>query len=285
MKKPQKAQVLALLAAGWLRTLLLALLLVLLAQVLAKSLWMLVAGPLDPVPASGSLPMLATARNSAPQASLDATQVAAWALFGEAKLAQSASSEVKNAPETRLNLTLVGVFAHGDSEMSGAIIATSGGDAKLYHPGDELPGRATLYKVYPDRVLLKRMGVTEALSLEQGRLNGHIAATTTTPEPAAPTGFAAPDSLMQQRALVIEQLSLAPVAQGVAQGYKVTTEISKDIQNALGLQPGDLLLSVNGFPLGTKSADKAAIQSFYETGKAKVQIKRGSSRLTLTYPP
>ncbi len=257
------------------RTLVLALLLVLLAQVLARTIWVVLAGPLEPVAlAPGMTVVQVTEQHQV--AGLNQATVASWSLFGVPKKVASPSGE--DAPETRLNLTLLGVFAQTDSKMAGAIIQANSRDSKLYHPGDELPGRATLYKVYPDKVLLKRMGVVEALSFENNKLGGSVKATKKVVPPPS-------SSVQQQRSMVINQLALAPVKPGYASGYKVTKGIAPTIQNAVGLKPGDVILSVNGLPIGTGQADQAAIQSFYDRGKASVRIKRGGSQITLVYPP
>jgi general secretion pathway protein C len=283
MRRPDGRQVRAWLDADWLRTLLLVVLLVLLSQVVAKTLWMLVAGPSDQVGLSSDMKIIAQSP-SATGLLLDADRVDQWALFGKA--APVAPTNQANAPETHLQLTLVGVFAHTDGEWSGAIIAAGGQDAKLYHPGDSLPGNAVLYKVYPDKVLLKRLGHIETLSLETSQLAGGIAASETPLplEESSQSGKSTQD-LQQQRAMIIKQLALSPVQQGSPQGYKVTDGIGQDVQKAVGLRPGDVILTVNGMPLGTEEADQAAIQSFYERGKAEVEVQRGSSDMTLTYPP
>lgn len=276
MKKPDLTVWLARLDSDVLRTLLLALLLVIVAQVLAKTLWMLLAGPQEPVPVAAELRVINTA-NAVESLPLSQATLASWALFGEAQAASAAAQQ--NAPETSLRLTLLGVFAHADDKQAGAIIASSSQDGKLYHPGDDLPGNAVLYKVYADKVLIKRLGNIETLSFEKAQLSGSIAASTS-PAPASEVS-----GLAQQRSMVISQLALEPLRPGSPQGYKVTDKITKDVQNAVGLQPGDVILSVNGLPLGTEEADQAAMQSFYASGKAEVQVQRGSSQLTLTYPP
>lgn len=274
MKKPDVTVWLARLDSNGLRTLLLALLLVVTAQVLAKTLWMVMAGPQDVVPVAADLRVISpsTAANGLP---LNQPTLEQWALFGKSQA--SATNTQKNAPETTLKLTLLGVFAHPDDALSGAIIASSSEDGKLYHPGDDLPGNAVLYKVYADKVLIKRLGNIETLSFEKAQLSGSIAASSA---PAADTS-----GLAQQRNMVISQLALEPLRPGSPQGYKVTDKITKDVQNAVGLKPGDVILSVNGLPLGTAQTDQAAMQSFYASGKAEVQVQRGSSTLTLTYPP
>lgn len=300
MNKPNIKQLLAIVNSGWLRFLLLALLLIWLAQVLSQTFWLVWSGPSDKVVLSQALPTL-SASQSNQHASIDARAAESWALFGrevdnDSDEAASTNDDVyyeegKDAPETRLKLELLGVFAHADSELAGAIIQEKGKAAKLYHPGDDLPGRATLYKIYADRVLLKRVGVTEALSFDKKEFKGSISRTDSSTnndnasfdEPQSSGGF--DGDIAQQRNMVINQLALSPVTTGSAAGYQVTDGISDDVRKTVGLKPGDVILSVNGLPLGTAEADQQAIESFTAKGEAKVEVQRGSSRLTLTYPP
>lgn len=279
------ANVRQLLSAHWLHTLALVLLLVWFTHVLAKTLWLVIAGPQEIVPASHELAVIGTG-STTQQVLFSKRQVEDWQLFGtpnEAIKAVAPSDDEKNAPATTLKLTLVGVFANTNQDISGAIIK-SGSNAELYRVGDELPGRAELYKVFPDRVLLKRMGKTETLRLEVERQPGKIEAAETTPT-LPDLNAAASQGLDTQRGMLISQLALTPVRDGSNEGYRVSAKISRDVRRAVGLRPGDVILSVNGMPLGTDEADQAAISSFYESGKAEVEIQRGGSQITLTYPP
>lgn len=275
------------LSAHWLHTLVLMVALVWFAQVLAKTLWLVVAGPQQALPVSRDLPVLEAA-GQVSQALFSKRQVEDWQLFGspqEVPRQEVVSDNEENAPDTTLKLTLVGVFANTNQDLSGAIVK-SGSNAELYRVGDELPGRAELYKVFADRVLLRRMGKTETLRLEIERQPGKIETTETTASPALPDiSMAAGQGLDTQRSMLISQLALSPVREGGNEGYRVSAGISRDVRRAVGLRPGDVILSVNGMPLGTEEADQAAIASFYESGKAEVEIHRGGSQITLTYPP
>lgn len=87
------------------------------------------------------------------------------ALFGTAA-GPSAAGPVANAPETRLALTLHGLFS-GNSESS-ALISAAGGQPRRYLEGASLPGGAVLAEVQKDQVLLRRQGQLEALRFPKG---------------------------------------------------------------------------------------------------------------------
>ncbi len=73
--------------------------------------------------------------------------------------------EIIKAPETNLNLKLIGVLFNGENEDGYAIISESGKEQKTFHKGDRLPGNATLYALESSRVILERNGRHEALTL------------------------------------------------------------------------------------------------------------------------
>ena len=86
---------------------------------------------------------------------VDTAAIARWSLFGkegQKAVAKQVVKEDVNAPKTRLNLELQGVFVAPVEENSTAMIAESRRDSKLYHIGDKVPGNVSLAAVHPDRV-------------------------------------------------------------------------------------------------------------------------------------
>jgi len=77
--------------------------------------------------------------------------------------------KVLDAPETRLKLTLRGVFASEDSSGGRAIVGDPQGKEENYAVGDPLPGGAKLSEIYPDRIILERNGRFETLRLPKER--------------------------------------------------------------------------------------------------------------------
>ena len=109
------------------------------------------------VPGGTATPALAPA--------YDRQRLQQTALFGTAT-GPSAAGPVVNAPETRLALTLHGLFS-GSSESS-ALIAAAGGQPRRYLEGAALPGGAVLAEVQKDQVLLRRQGLLEVLRFPKG---------------------------------------------------------------------------------------------------------------------
>lgn len=102
-----------------------------------------------------------------------AAEIAALELFGRADQAEVAAVD---APETRLQLELHGVFLATAEADSSAIVAERNREGKLVFVGDRMPGNAELVRVLEDRIVLRRGGTLETLRF---------------PEPGAARGFAA----------------------------------------------------------------------------------------------
>ena len=76
-------------------------------------------------------------------------------------------TEVIDAPETTLSLTLKGILAIEADGKGSVIISSNRGEDKTYQVGQSIEGAdgATLHSVYADRVLLDRNGRLETLRL------------------------------------------------------------------------------------------------------------------------
>ena len=118
---------------------------------------MLFTTPPPAVPGATATPALAPA--------YDRQRLLQTPLFGTVA-GPSAAGPVVNAPETRLALTLHGLFS-GSSESS-ALISAAGGQPRRYLEGASLPGGAVLAEVQKDQVLLRRQGQLEVLRFPKG---------------------------------------------------------------------------------------------------------------------
>jgi len=83
-------------------------------------------------------------------------------LFGDAKKQPVALPT--SLPQTRLKLSISGLFAKADGSGQ-ALIAANNKAAKLYHVGAKLPGDAVLESVGAEHVVLRRAGRFEQLRL------------------------------------------------------------------------------------------------------------------------
>ncbi|MBB5321851.1 type II secretion system protein N [Marinobacter oulmenensis] len=92
-----------------------------------------------------------------------------YQMFGSIERAGEEADKVpvqENVPETNLTLSLLGIIAGIDGQLSGAIVTDDKGNTGYFRVGETLPGDAELIRVEPDRIFLRRNGQYEALSFE-----------------------------------------------------------------------------------------------------------------------
>lgn len=273
------------------RSALMLVLLVWLAWMLASTFWLFVSGPIDPVALDRNMVVLQASTDSADSAtSMQRSEehVRSWELFGPLAVEQA---RVAEAPETRLRLELLGVFENVEAGLGSAIISEQGKDGDLYHPGDKVPGNATLEEIYGDRVILLRMGQREALRMKEIELSGEVAQVSessslrTSSESQDRLSNQSEDGgedLVEQRNMIISRLGLTPSDSG---GYAIGSSAPAQVLQVVGLRSGDVLVSVNGHDVGNEEADIAALQEFRNTGAASIVVQRGAQRFTVNYPP
>tara|TARA_R110002072_G_scaffold97528_3_gene214468 strand:- start:1625 stop:2281 length:657 start_codon:yes stop_codon:yes gene_type:complete len=113
--------------------------------------------------------------------------IASFKLFGDVSApAKHAPIETEKLPETSLRLRLTGVLAGKNNILASALIEGPDRKTRNYRIDEEVPGGATLKRVYHDRVVLERSGRLENLIFEETRPIGiETQARNTPPEPIA----------------------------------------------------------------------------------------------------
>ncbi|MBO6556706.1 MAG: PDZ domain-containing protein [Pseudomonadales bacterium] len=245
-------------------------------------------------------------------------------LFGKAE-ERGTVQEVIDAPETKLNLELQGVFIAEDDSRSAAIVGTKKKAGELYEIGDKLPGNAELAAVFEDHVLLRRGARMEKLLFSDNKFRTVVAdnANTSSSTQSKPAGVPDAkkadlqrirdrlrnnrpangelesqsdpssatrtklteyrDKLRNDPQGALGELGVTPVSDGDAQGYRIGSEAQSTIKQA-GLQPGDIVLSINGRPVGVATNDSALMDQVMASSRVRVEVQRGSRRFFLTVP-
>ena len=90
------------------------------------------------------------------------------------------------------------------------------------------------------------------------------------------------DKLAEDPAGALSELGVVPVATDSAQGYKLGNLADSPYLSNTGLQAGDVVLSVNGKPVGDVRQDRLQIDSIVNQGSARLEIQRGSRRFFVT---
>ena len=267
---------------------------------------------LDPMPVPQATDH--TKPSSRPKNNVDITKLN---LFGRAE--EISAPKTVDTPQTKLNLELLGVFTSDDPSNSTAVVAQKNKDGELFSIGDRLPGNATLDSVYDDHILIKRGGRLEKLMFsEQSLLSPTKSANTTVNSP--PRRSSSDSRLSQIRSRIADRetaknspqsstpgatlrqyvethketitadptgtlanFGVSAVEQGEAKGYQLSS-VSNEMLDKAGLKRGDVILSVNGTPVGNAMNDSALIDRTLAQKRVRVEVKRDTRRFFLTVP-
>ena len=253
------------------------------------------------------------------------TSIADFNLFGVVE--QKNISPDLDAPETKLNLELKGVFTAKNQAESTAIVSESNKTGELYRIGDRLPGNAILSAVHDDHILFKRGSRYEKLRFSEDAFQSTAIEAATSERPAtkpqrrdrrssqklresrlqrarqkqAEGRQRSSSSATQQRSIsdvvssyreridsdpesVLRELGIESVSAGETSGYRVGNQISQQQLLQAGLQGGDIILSVNGRPVGDVMQDRSMVDQAMAAGRVRVEIQRQERRFFITVP-
>lgn len=154
-------------------------------------------------------------------------------------------TDYETASPTALNLRLTGLRWAGDNAAGSAIIILPDGNQKLVSPGDRILDGAVLDTVAADRIFLRSNGRLEELRLQPRGGSFSVQQPSGNPQsapaatPAAPAGQATPAQLASDIVLHPD------LRDGAVTGYRLSPRGNGYFEQA-GLEPGDLVLRVNG---------------------------------------
>jgi general secretion pathway protein C len=238
-------------------------------------------------------------------------------LFGSLEEANVVPQAI-DAPATKLNLELQGIFIAEDAKFSTAIVAEKNKAGELFSIGDRLPGNATLASVFEDHVLIRRGTRMEKLLFSDTkfqfvsdetprnmppRSGGGISGTTRSSLEKArnrirnrsesnnkPSNHGPTNSVTQYQEKLrrdlqgtLSEAGITPVSTGESNGYKVGADAPGVVKQA-GLQPGDVILSINGKSVGAASNDSKLMAQVMVSSRVRVEVQRGTRRFFLTVP-
>lgn len=252
-----------------------------------------------PLPELPALPQRSGAADggvrATPESRPTLAPVAGLHLFGREQVAPVAPPKPRPVvvQETRLNLTLKGVFTHQQPERAFAIISAPGKPDLPYRIGDSVGSGALLAEIHSDQVLLERNGRFETLKLPQQNLG--LAATA--PAPTTPPASAAQrlpgrelralrSRLVRNPTEVWKLARMQPIMlDGQLRGYQLNPGRDPKLFRELGLEPNDLITEVNGIPLNDTSRIGSIFTELTNANQLAVTLERNGSpqRLQLDF--
>ncbi len=189
---------------------------------------------------------------------------------------------VKDAPKTRLNLTLVGAVASNLPQASLAVIANRGKQA-TYGIGEEIEGtRATLKAVLVDRVIIDNQGRDETLMMQGIEYKKLSESPLARRDQLASQAANPSDKLEQIREeiaqdpkSVFKYISISPVKRGdEIIGYRVAPGRDAALFNDVGLEAGDIAVQLNGIDLRDPSSSAELMQMMSEPQELNLTVER-----------
>ncbi len=271
-------------------------LILVMADRLSVLTWMVVPKPEIDAPPSTLSP-----GSGAPDAPARATGYGGLAdlhLLGEVRTAAAPKPRVVErapevVPETRLQLTLTGVYHADDANAAIAIIAAPGGREEIYHVGDSLPGNVTLEEIGRQRVVLSRDGKLEALTFpRESGISGQPAArrpTSRSTEPARRINAQPLIGRYLEQAndnpdALLDVAQIEPVIEeGAFRGFRLRPGRKRSLLRRLGLQSGDVVTTINGTPLDNLPRAMEQIQGLANASVVEATIVRNGEQIPYTF--
>ncbi len=225
-------------------------------------------------------------------------------IFGKAGVKPPPKVERKVvAPETKLNLALVGVFAANPADQALAIISANGKPEEVFRVGESVIGRAVLQEVRTSEVVIDNGGREEILKLPEkvastGRNVGlenlpganTVASRNTNQGNSAPIELpdspkAIRDTLVKNPAMLNKLVSAVPYREnGRILGYRLTPKQSAAILEANGVLPGDVVTRVNGIALANQKNGIRALRKLVKASSIDLTILRDGVEVPIVIP-
>ena len=210
-------------------------------------------------------------------------------LFGTAETKTAAVSTDK-LPETKLNLVLKGVLAAGTTALASAIIAQGkNGKEEIYGIGDKIPGGITLKEIHPEHIILERQGRLETLRLEKSKGADLTYTRNMRPSSASTISTASSQKLKDIRSDIIKNpaafrkhaLPVVVRENGKQIGYRLQAQQNSDLLTQAGLEPSDVITSINGVKLNDMKNSISALNALRSANNVNITVKRNGAEIPL----
>jgi len=275
-----------------------------LAQSLATITWNIIPEPPYVAPPDITVPASRTASvTNAPSNAANYMAITGFHLFGiaskeAAKPVVAPMPSAQDAPDTQLRLILKGVVASDDMMSAWAIVADKMGNEDSYGIDSPLPGGAILKEIYADRIILLHNGRLETLRLPKNDLQANKTAQSnrrsnkrikrressraSAPSRVNRVSYQATqtlkmyrDKLLNDPQSVMNSVRAEPYRQGgKLKGYRIFPGRDKQLFGQIGLEPGDIVTSVNGIELDSPLKGLEIMQQLSDASNVSVSVLR-----------
>jgi len=233
-----------------------------------------------------------TAKKGANRADYNLQDLAKYNLFGQVRDKEITSKPVQqkviNAPQTKLNLTLRGVFAADRGAF--ALIAIGKETEQVYSVGKKINPTTTIEAIHADSVVLNRNGGLEVLYLSDtgtkqstdngsgrqknrgsSRFKGGKRASA-----SSPTKYGKQrERLLKDPQAAMKLAKIQPVMKrGKLAGYRLNPGNDPKLFSDLGFKAGDLVKEINGIAVSDAAKMGDLLKQLTSAGELNVTIER-----------
>ena len=265
--------------------------------VLANAVWYFVVGSTDEGSETSQFPIASNYSRT-----VDTAKILDANLFG-AVWDGNQTPVIEDLKETTLNLSLEGTFIPSDSQSDSVALISSRdrrGVARQYREGDAVASFAAIEEIRPRFVVISRGGEHEMLAFdvdnvffESPTVQTRQPVTSTPPRVtnAIPEFNAVPtlqdlDPNQWRNASIedLKPLGLTEIQTNEGPMLGIAKIDGTSPLARLGMQPGDIVVSVNGVPLNVLREDEELTRVALSEDTARFEIRRHKRHFFLTVP-
>lgn len=203
---------------------------------------------------------------------------------------------VNNAPETRLNLRLVGVVASNHAQNGLAVIEYQGSQS-TYGVRETIEGtRAAVMAVFSDRVIIDNAGRDETLMLQDvdySKSASSISGPSVAPRSVQPDDHVEYDEhvrndmasspeidtvrakIGENPKAIFDYVRLSQFKRdGRVMGYRLSPGRSPELFQSVGLEKGDIALKLNGIDLTSSDAMADVMSAIKDVTELTITVER-----------
>ena len=221
-----------------------------------------------------------TSRNSktAPptQNNLQADEILKWKIFGHTRA--NNINDFEKLPETEINAALLATFNTETPTLSSAYISVDGKGYQRYRIGDDIENFGTIAGIGKLSIIIETKKGKEKLYFPDENRRPSTQQHLTKNTPKSNNNEA---TVEKKGNKAFRHMGLSAVPGPGANGY-VVGEKAKELKEKYDLEDGDIILSINGYPLGDQDSDVLAFESFNYMDSADITIARDGQQFTVS---
>ena len=209
-------------------------------------------------------------------------------LFGKAEVDSAPLQIVEEAPETKLNYKLRGIYFSKESTLSSAIVEVKPNKSLYFRIGDELDDKITVSTISSDHIIIDRYGKLERLNLQKPT----VSAARDTQTAGIQMNPVASTKLLQsyKKRYVSNPLALAkrfqaiPVQEnGRNVGFRLKALRGESLLKKLNFNANDVFTKINGISLDKPFQALDALKSLTTANSVSVTILRNGNEQTMDF--